>query len=331
MAERPDHTPVLLQEVLAALHPVPGARLVDATLGLGGHAAALLSHTGPNGQLLGLDRDRDALGIARDRLRPLGERVLFRHASFDQLSNLIAEAGWETCDGILLDLGVSSPQLDSPGRGLSFQRDEPLDMRMDQDATIPTAFELLRDQPEPAIAAMLHEFGEEPRARRIARSIVARRERGALNTTADLRAAVLSGIGHLAPADWRIDPATRTFQAVRIAVNDELGQLRRVLPQAIAALRPGGTLVVIAFHSLEDRIVKQFLAEQAASCICPPGLPECRCGHTAAITLPVRKPVIASELEVRTNPRSRSAKLRVGRKLDHGEQPDKLTLPDWAI
>ena len=313
-----EHVPVLLDEVLAALAPGPDGRYVDGTVGAGGHAASLLARSVPGGMLLGLDRDPTMLAIAARRLAPFGGRVILEHASFDALDAALHRHGWEAIDGILLDLGWSSIQLATPGRGLSFQRDEPLDMRLDPTSPGATAEQLVNELPEAKLADLIYRYGEEPAARRIAREVVRRRERGAMRTTGDLHDAVWRAVGGRRPAG--IDPATRTFQALRIAVNDELGRLERALPLAIAALRPGGRLAIISFHSLEDRIVKEQLARAAAVCICPPGLPECRCGHRPEVRLLTRKPITPGTDEVKTNPRSRSAKLRVAEKLIQGEQ-----------
>jgi len=303
----------LLDETLEALAPRPDGRYLDATVGGGGHAAALLERAGPGGLLLGLDRDRSTLGIARSRLAPVGDRASLMHGAFGDLGHYLNAVGWSRIDGVLFDLGFSSIQLDSPGRGFSFQQDGLLDMRLDPTAPIPTARDLLATLPEQELADLLFRYGEEPLARRIAREVVRRRAHGSVSTTSELRALVcaVSGGRH----GRATDPATRTFQALRIAVNDELGQLAAALPQAISALGPSGRIAVITFHSLEDRIVKQHLATAAAGCICPPDLPECRCGHQPVVSLLWRKPRTPSRQEVARNPRSRSAKLRAAVKL----------------
>ena len=313
----PDHVPVLLAEAMEALAPRRGAWYVDGTLGSGGHAAAILDQTGPDGRLLGLDRDAVTLVRARERLAPYETRCTLVHGAFDDLRAVAHANDWLAVDGILLDLGFSSVQLDSAGRGFSFQRDEPLDMRMDSGKDMPTAADLLATASEAALADLLFRFGEEPAARRIAREITRRRSVAPLRTTGQLQAAVWRAVGgrHGMP----IDPATRTFQALRIAVNDELGQLERVLPQALALLKPGGRLAVITFHSLEDRLVKQHFVSAAAGCICPPGLPECRCGHQPEVRLLWRKPRTATAAELVNNPRARSAKLRAVERLPEGD------------
>jgi 16S rRNA (cytosine1402-N4)-methyltransferase len=286
------HEPVLLRETLEALALQPGSVVVDGTVGAGGHAADIARAIGPEGFLLGLDRDAEILARARATLRGVGERVRIRlqQRRFAELGDALAAEGLAACDRVLLDLGVSSVQLDDPQRGFSFMRDAPLDMRMDRQAGR-TAAEWLQHAGEAELAAVLRDFGEERHARRIARSIVAARQRRALRRTGDLVDAVLAAV----PArlrERRIHPATRTFQAIRIAVNDELGELERGLAAAAAVLRPGGRLVVISFHSLEDRIVKHFLR--------------------ARMRVLTRKPVVPGAEELARNPRSRSAKLRCG-------------------
>jgi 16S rRNA (cytosine1402-N4)-methyltransferase len=285
------HVPVLLDEVLHALRPRGGVgfRALDCTLGAGGHSAALLERSGPDGTLIGLDADPEALERAQARLAPFGSRATLLHANFKDLSQL----GLQALDAVLLDLGLSSPQLDAAGRGFAFRFDEPLDMRFDTGSGDPTAADLLNELGEAELERILRDFGEEPRARRVARAIVQRREREALRTTNDLVAAVTRALG---PARGRIHPATRTFQALRIAVNAELEALEAGLDAALDLLRPEGRLAVISFHSLEDRIVKWRMRGWADA------------GRVKVLT---RKPIVASEPEVQRNPRARSAKLRV--------------------
>jgi 16S rRNA (cytosine1402-N4)-methyltransferase len=286
------HTSVLLQEVLNALQPRPnvGYRAIDATLGMGGHAAALLERSAPDGFLIGLDADATAVETASQTLSHFQGRFELVHANFRGLGNLDIEP----VDGIVLDLGLSSTQLESSGRGFSFQRDEPLDMRFDEESDAPTAAELLNTLPEAELATILKDFGEEPRARRVARAIVQRRP---LHSTGDLVAAVTRALG---PARGRIHPATRTFQALRIAVNDELGALETGLEAARELLKPGGRLAVISFHSLEDRIVKWRLRGWADQ------------GRVHILT---KKPIVPSDDEARANPRARSAKLRIAERV----------------
>jgi 16S rRNA (cytosine1402-N4)-methyltransferase len=285
---------------------------VDCTLGAAGHAATILDASAPGGRLLGIDADPDALDLAAARLRPYGERVRLAHANYRELDAVLAQTQTPPVDGILMDLGVSSMQLDRPERGFSFQAEGPLDMRLDQTQGA-SAAELVNTLPERDLADLIFEFGEERFSRRVAHAIVERRSRTPLRTTAEL-AQVVSVAVHGRPGG--IHPATRTFQALRIAVNGELDGLRETLPKAVDALRPGGRLAVISFHSLEDRIVKRHFAAQSGRCVCPPGLPECRCDAKARLRVITRKPLVATEAEQRANPRSRSAKMRVAEKLD---------------
>jgi 16S rRNA (cytosine1402-N4)-methyltransferase len=288
-----DHTPVLVRQVVEVLHPEHGGVFVDCTVGLGGHAEALLA--GGASRVIGLDRDPDALALAREVLAARRDAVALVHADYRELSSVLASQGQAQVDGILADLGVSSLQLDAPGRGFSFRRDEPLDMRMDRSAG-PTAAEWLAEVREEDLADALSRFGEERFARRIARAIVRQRAIEPITSTGRLAAIVRRAIptrGH-----QRIDPATRSFQAIRIAVNRELERLDAFLLDALQHLRVGGRLAVIAFHSLEDRIVKHTLraAQQAA---------------TVSVQVLTRKPIVPDHDEVARNPRARSARLRV--------------------
>lgn len=307
---RQAHISVLLAPVVALLAPQSGAVIIDGTVGAGGHAAALLEAAGPDGRLLGIDQDMSALALARARLAPFGTRVHLAHACFDRMAELAAEAGIEAADAILLDLGVSSMHLDDPARGFSFLRDGPLDMRMNPDGVGPSAEEIVNTWSESELADLIFRYGEDRLARSIARRIVQARP---LASTLALAQVIEAAV----PMRLRekIHPATRTFQALRIAVNDELGALERVLPQAIGLLKPGGRLGVISFHSLEDRIVKQVFRDESTDCLCPPEQPVCTCGHRASLRLITRKPVTAEAAEVALNPRSRSAKLRVAEKV----------------
>lgn len=309
LASTTRHAPVLYAEVLVALAARAGGRYLDGTLGGGGHAAGILEASAPDGRLLGLDLDPAAIERARARLAAFGARVVCVQASFADLGAVAAAEGFAPLDGVLLDLGFSSDQLADPARGLSFQTEGPLDMRLDPEAPT-TADELVNDLPEEELADLIYRWGEEHRSRRIARAIVAARPIHTTTHLADVVARAAGGGRHA-----RIHPATRTFQALRIAVNDELGALEAALPQAIAQLAPGGRLAVIAFHSLEDRIVKQTLREAARDCVCPPGLPECRCDHRAQLRLVSRKAIQPSAVEVAANPRARSARLRVAERL----------------
>lgn len=298
------HEPVLFDAVLRLLDPQPGETIVDATVGGGGHAAALLSAVGPSGKLLGFDRDPAALSAARERLESVGNPFELFHAPFDRLG----QKGLPPVNKVLFDLGVSSPQLDTPQRGFSFRAPGPLDMRMDP--TQPrTAREILASAEESALADIFHYYGEERYARRIARAIVRQRATQEIWQNSTDFANFVAGL--LPKKAGGIHPATRVFQALRIAVNDELGMLERALPEATKLLVPGGRLGVISFHSLEDRIVKQFFAGGARGCVCPPRQPVCTCGVQPTFERLTTKPVIADEFEIERNPRARSAKLRV--------------------
>jgi len=280
---------------------------VDGTVGAGGHARGILEICAPDGELLGLDRDPHALALARATLAPFGRRVHLVQASYTTLPQQLARLGWQEVDGILLDLGVSSMQLDAPERGFSFQHDAPLDMRFDPAGPV-TAADLVNHLDEEELADLIYRFGEDPRARRIARAIVRARP---IHTTRHL-ATVIEAIS---PRRRAIHPATRTFQALRIAVNDELTALSDVLPKAAAALRPGGRLAVISFHSLEDRIVKTFIRQHSRSQVPAPHLPIDEQERKAVLKEVVRKPITPSPEEIAANPRARSAKLRVAEKL----------------
>jgi len=310
MEETSPHIPVLLDEVLQGLDPHPGHRFIDATIGAGGHTEAILKATAPNGRVLALDADPAALNIARQRLAPYSHRIHFANANFDQVARIAHSHNFIPVQGILLDLGLSSVQLSAAERGFSFQSEGPLDMRYDPSSPT-TAADLVNNLPQDELADMLYRFGEEHRSRSIARAIVAARP---LNTTRELANVVARAVGGRRQA--RIHPATRTFQALRIAVNDELGVLRSALSQTTTLLAPKGRLAVISFHSLEDRIVKSFFAQESRECICPPEQPMCTCNHRATLLIITRKPITARSHEVSVNPRARSAKLRVAERLE---------------
>lgn len=301
------HQSVLLAEVIAALQPHSGGVYIDGTVGAGGHSAALLAASAPDGQVFGFDRDQSALELARRQLAQFGQRVHLFHANFDRLAEIAQAQSLPKADGILLDLGVSSMQFDQPERGFSFQAEGPLDMRMDASAG-PTAADLVNNLPEEELANLIYQYGEERHSRRIARAIVKARP---IRSTAELAQIVLRASGASRSERTKIHPATRTFQALRIAVNDELGALERTLPQALEWLKPGGRLAVISFHSLEDRIVKNCFKQESQDCICPPEQPVCTCRHKATVDIITKKPVTASMAEIDANPRARSAKLRV--------------------
>jgi 16S rRNA (cytosine1402-N4)-methyltransferase len=306
---------VLLEESLEWLALQPRSLVVDGTVGGAGHADAILARSAPDGRLIGLDRDREALAAAASRLARYGERVQLVHASFRDLRAVLDELGIDRVDGVLLDLGVSSHQLDTPARGFRFAADgaesTPLDMRMDAGAG-PDAAELLRTASAEELEDWLRRYADLPGARRLARALVAARESAPLRTAADLvrviREARVGG-------GRRHNPATLVFQALRIATNDELGALAAGLDAAIDALRPGGRLVVIAYHSAEDRIVKNGLRDAERGCTCPPRIPVCVCGGRVRLRVLTRKPVSPGRTELSHNPRSRSARLRAAERV----------------
>jgi 16S rRNA (cytosine1402-N4)-methyltransferase len=300
-----EHLPVLLSQVVTALAPSAGGWIVDATVGLGGHARALLEAQ-PGARLLGLDVDPEALDLARERLAAFGRRVVLVNASYDSLAEIASDQGIAHVDGVLFDLGVSSLQLDTPSRGFSFRHDGPLDMRFGRDGL--TVADLLTDIEEEELVRTLREFGEEPRARRVARAIVRARQKQPIRTTGELSRVVHAALGH---HRGRIDPSTRTFQALRIAVNRELESIPSAIDQAARLLRPGGRLAVIAFHSLEDRLVKRALRRLSGRCVCPPGSFACQCRPDRLLEVLTPKPVTPGPEELADNPRARSAKLRV--------------------
>ena len=301
------HQPVLYKEIIHALQPHTGGRYVDGTLGAGGHARGIMEASAPDGQLLGLDVDPQALAIARRNLAPYEHRIHLAQASYTSLSTQLARLGWGAVDGIVLDLGASSMQFDTPERGFSFLHDAPLDMRFGPHA-LQTAADLVNKYSERELADLIYQYGEERESRKIARAIVRARP---IQTTRELVAAIES----VSPRRGeRVHPATRTFQALRIAVNEELISIEEVLPQAMTALKPGGRLAVISFHSLEDRIVKDFFREQSKDRVNPPYEQIYEEERKATLKEVNRKPVVPSEEETRNNPRARSAKLRIAEK-----------------
>lgn len=306
----PAHVPVLLQPVLDGLNVAakPDGLYLDGTVGAGGHASAILEMA-PQARLLGFDRDPRSLAIARETLSRFGDRVTLVHGNYNTMGAVAPQQGFTNVDGILLDLGISSMHVDEAERGFAFRTDGPLDMRFDPTSGEATAADLVNTLDADELADIIYKYGEERDSRRIARAIIAARP---LNTTRQLADVIEKA--HRGPRE-KIHPATRTFQALRLAVNDELGALEQALPQAISLLRPGGRLVVISFHSLEDRIVKQYFRDEATDCLCPPQQPICTCEHQASIALVNRKPIVADDTEIAANPRSRSAKLRVAEKL----------------
>ncbi len=301
------HEPVLYNEIIHALRPTSGGRYIDGTVGAGGHAAGLLLNSSPTGLLLGLDVDPRALDLARQKLAPFGERALLKRASYTSLPEQLDSLGWDSVDGILLDLGASSMQFDAPERGFSFLAGGPLDMRFDP-ANPLTAGQIVNTWPEWELADLIYHYGEERASRRIAKAIVRNRP---IEGTEELAGVIGAAVGRHGPHH----PATQTFQALRIAVNGELDSIEKVLPMAVQALNPGGRLAVISFHSLEDRLVKEYFRQESRDCICPPGQLVCTCGHKASIKEIVRKPITPDEAEIKENPRARSAKLRLAEKL----------------
>jgi len=305
----PVHVPVLLDEVIAGLQARRGGYFVDCTVGLGGHAAAILEIISPSGKLLGIDADPEAIKISQDKLSDYGEAVTLVNDNFVNLEAIYRRYHFHPVDGILFDLGVSSLQLDTAERGFSFHLDAPLNMRFDSEPGL-TASDIVNSFSEQELAKLIEKYGEERHSRRIARHIVQNRP---IATTVELAHLVEQALGGKRA---KIHPATRTFMALRIAVNNELQNLELALKQTIDLLRPGGRLTVISYHSLEDRIVKQFMRDAASSCLCPPGTVICRCGHTPTLKLISRKVIKPTSLEIESNPRSRSAKLRIAERLN---------------
>ncbi len=309
------HLPVMVEEVMTALSPSPGSFQIDGTVGGGGHTSRILEAANPDGRVLGIDADPRALGRTRVRLTSYGDRLVLRHANFGDIRDVARTEGFGTVDGVLLDLGLSSHQLAERERGFSFRAQGQLDMRFDPTAGAP-ASELVAHLDEDALTRLLKAYGEEPHARRIARAIVTARQMLPIDTADRLAAVVAAAVPGPRPGSRRaIHPATRTFQALRIAVNGELEALARGLDGAMDVLRPGGVLVVISYHSLEDRIVKRHLARERRGCVCPPIVPVCVCGHSPRLAPVGAQPQVPSAAEVAANPRARSAKLRAARRL----------------
>ncbi|MBP7675838.1 MAG: 16S rRNA (cytosine(1402)-N(4))-methyltransferase RsmH [Thermoanaerobaculia bacterium] len=311
--ELPAHVPVLLREVLEALRPERGGVLVDATLGLGGHAEALLDAS-PSVRLVGIDRDPEALALARVRLARFGDRFVAVEGRHEELALHLDRLDLPEVDGVLADLGVSSMQLDRAERGFSFMKDGPLDMRMGR--TGPTAADLVAELPGEELARVFRDYGEEPRAKAVARAVVSARETAPIRTTGELRALVAKAVG--GRREEGRDPATRVFQALRIATNRELVELERFLDDAIARLSLGARVAVLSYHSLEDRIVKDVFRDRAAGCTCPPSFPVCVCSRRRVLALVTKKPIRPSDEEVHENRRSRSARLRVAERIAPG-------------
>ncbi|MBW2277825.1 MAG: 16S rRNA (cytosine(1402)-N(4))-methyltransferase RsmH [Deltaproteobacteria bacterium] len=306
-----DHQPVMLDAVLELLTPLPGGVYCDATVGGGGHAEHVLEASAPDGRLVGIDRDADAVAAARQKLARFGERVSILHGKFSEIEGLLATAGVSRLDGLLVDLGVSSHQLDEASRGFSFMRVGPLDMRMNTTEGETAATALAR-MSEDELADVIYRFGGERMARRVARSIKMMEAEGSLNTTTDLAIAVRQIVGRQRRGG--IDPATRTFQAIRIAVNDELGELATLLELLPDPLAVGGRVVVISFHSAEDTMVKRRFADLVDPCSCPPKMPRCNCPDPVAEFV-TRRSVRVTEREIKANRRARSARARAVRRV----------------
>ncbi len=303
-----NHIPVMSEEVIKSLDVQPGGRYIDCTLGGGGHAAAILEHSSPGGQLLGIDADPKAIEAARIRLEPHRNSSLLINGNFADLQTICIKNDFSPVHGILLDLGLSSLQLNANGRGFSFQHNSPLDMRFDPNQKT-SAADIINTSSETELASLLKNYGEEGFSRQIARRIIETRP---METSRQLARVIEKVVGR---RRRKIHPATRTFQALRITVNRELENLKAVLKQAVNLLGFEGRLVVISYHSLEDRIVKQFMQQESRNCICPPDIPSCVCGHKAQLKLINKRVITPSEAEVKFNPRSRSSKLRASERI----------------
>ena len=306
------HRPVLLDECIEALAIRPDGVYLDGTLGRAGHSREIVKRL-TTGRLICVDRDQAALDAAEARLADWMDKVTLVHSNFDRVADILDELGLRGADGMLFDLGVSSPQLDDASRGFSYMADAPLDMRMDRSEGL-TAADVVNTWPQEELRRILQQYGEERYAPSIAAAIVRRRQERPIATTLELVEVIKSGMPAKAMKEKQ-HPAKRSFQAIRIAVNDELASVERMLQGAVPRLNRGGRLAVITFHSLEDRIVKNALAQFARGCICPPDFPVCVCGRTPDVKLTPKKPILPSEGEIEENPRARSAKLRVAEKL----------------
>jgi len=306
------HESVLAKEILQHLHPREDGLIVDGTLGNGGHTELILKNTAPGLRVLGIDRDEQAIERAGKRLAPFRNRVTLVHGNFSDIKNILKKANVMNVDGLLLDLGVSSPQLDSPERGFSFMRNGPLDMRMDSTQKT-TAADLLVELSDEELVLVIKEYGEERFAKRIVRAIRKAQEQNPITTTLQL-SNIVSGVTHT-PRPAKIHPATRTFQALRIAVNNELEHIKSALSDSLKVLSASARIMVISFHSLEDRIVKNFFKDEEKGCICPPRLPVCACGHKTRLKIITRRPVTPASEEVKRNPRASSSKLRVAERV----------------
>ena len=309
-----EHLPVLAEEVISMLAPASGSLQIDATLGGGGHTERILEASSPDGRLLGLDADGAAIARVRERLAHFGDRLVLRQANFRELASVAPAAGFGAVDGLLFDLGLSSFQLADAERGFGIRTGGALDMRFDTGRGVP-ASELVATLDAAELTALFRRFGEEPHAPRIARAIVDARRTGPISTAEELAAIVERAAPRHTPGRRRIHPATRVFQALRIAVNEELDSLEEALAAAVDLLRPGGRLVVLSYHSLEDRIVKRFLDAERKGCICPPSVPVCVCGRTPRLRLVTKPSLTPTDSEVAANPRARSARLRAAERI----------------
>lgn len=307
------HKSVLLQECIDALNIRPDGIYLDGTLGGAGHSSQIARRLTEGGRLIGVDRDRTALAAANERLAPYADRVTLVHSNFAEIDAILDSLGIPAVDGMLFDLGVSSPQLDDASRGFSYMADAPLDMRMDKDDVL-TAGEVVNTWPQGELRRILYDYGEERYAPQIAAAICRAREKAPVETTLELVDIIRSAMPAQALREKQ-HPAKRSFQAIRIAVNDELGAVSRMMQAAVGRLNPGGRLAVITFHSLEDRIVKSEMQQAARGCTCPPEFPVCVCGKKPLVKLVTRKPIVSGPAELEENPRARSAKLRVAEKL----------------
>ncbi len=307
------HKSVLLQECIDALNIRPDGIYLDGTLGGAGHSSQIARRLTEGGRLIGVDRDRTALAAAKERLAPYADRVTLVHSNFAEIDAILDSLGIPAVDGMLFDLGVSSPQLDDASRGFSYMADAPLDMRMDKDDAL-TAGEVVNTWPQGELRRILYDYGEERYAPQIAAAICRAREKAPVETTLELVDIIRSAMPAQALREKQ-HPAKRSFQAIRIAVNDELGAVSRMMQAAVGRLNPGGRLAVITFHSLEDRIVKSEMQQAARGCTCPPEFPVCVCGKKPLVKLVTRKPIVSGPAEREENPRARSAKLRVAEKL----------------
>jgi 16S rRNA (cytosine1402-N4)-methyltransferase len=308
------HLPVLAEEIMSMLSPASGSLQIDATVGGGGHTERILEATNPDGRLLGLDADGAAVARVGERLARYGDRLVLRQANFRELRDVAPASGFPAVDGLLFDLGLSSYQLADTERGFGFRAGGPLDMRFDASRGVPAA-ELLATLDAAELTALFRRFGEEPHAPRIARAIVEARRTAPIATAEELAALVERVAPRGAPGRRRLHPATRVFQALRIAVNEELDALEEGLAAAVDLLKPGGRLVVLSYHSLEDRIVKRFLDAERKGCICPPSVPVCVCGRTPRLRLVTKPSLTPTDAEIAANPRARSARLRAAERI----------------